>query len=292
MPHWKANSILYRLQFSTVCLLLCTGLVTSKLTLEEKKLILKKHNALRQRIMQCGLPGQPPVQGYLHDLVWHEGLASKAAERANKCVTQAQPNKQNSGSSFSSIGQILIGNKGISHAIDVWSNQYKKYDFATNSCKGSTCLGYLQMVRESTKYVGCAVHECTSNPHYKSKKVIVCNYGPNEYVAGQRPYRRGSKVNCRISSTVVKSVLITKEQRVRILKEHNELRQRLLQCNVSRQPPVKGKLPALMWHDGLAKKAAEWAKHCPVARDEPKRRRIRHFEVVGQNVANSVNLSS
>ncbi|KAF6771806.1 hypothetical protein AHF37_08718 [Paragonimus kellicotti] len=74
------------------------------------------------------------------------------------------------------------------------------------------------MVRESTKFVGCAVHDCSSNPHYKSDKIIVCNYGPSEYVAGQRPYTKGSKVNCRTDSTVVESVLITKEQRMKHIK--------------------------------------------------------------------------
>ncbi|KAF7256400.1 hypothetical protein EG68_06733 [Paragonimus skrjabini miyazakii] len=201
MPHWKANGIVYRLQFSTVCLLLCTSFVISKLTLEEKKLILKKHNTIRQRIMQCSLPGQPPVKGYLQDLVWHEGLASKAAEKANRCVTETQPHKHHTGSSFASVGQIVIGNKGISHAIDVWINQYKKYDFVTNSCKGSTCLGYLQMVRETTKYVGCAVHECSSNPHYKSDEIIVCNYGPNGKINTGRPYVAGTKADCHIVSS-------------------------------------------------------------------------------------------
>ena len=148
------------------------------------------HNQVRAAVDTTGVPGGP-----LPPLQWDPDLAAYAAQWAAMCQdTQAptglidhNPNRTNV-AGYAYIGENIYGSGGgatAQGAVDLWASEKASYDYATNTCSGTTCGHYTQIVWRSTTHLGCALHNC---PGLQFGSSIVCDYGPGGNFGGQKPY--------------------------------------------------------------------------------------------------------
>ncbi|KER19381.1 hypothetical protein T265_15563, partial [Opisthorchis viverrini] len=74
----------------------------------------------------------------------------------------------------------------------------------------------------------------------------------------------------------------TDAQRQKLLKYHNDLRDKIRSCQLPGQPPVKGPYEPMVWDSDVEAQAQRWADNCKFAHGE--------LEGVGQNAAVASNL--
>ncbi len=116
-------------------------------------------------------------------LTWSPQLTSYAQDWANKLLKEGKfEHRQNS-----RYGENLAWASGQQmspqQVVNMWGNEVKDYNYATNSCKpGKVCGHYTQIVWRNTKQVGCGVARSSG------KEIWVCNYNPPGNYIGQKPY--------------------------------------------------------------------------------------------------------
>jgi hypothetical protein len=127
----------------------------------------------------------------LPELVWSDELARIAARWAAECRFS-----HNSRLDDQRLGENLAAFSDASGSADKavgnWAAEAKDYDHAANRCTpGTQCGHYTQIVWRSTREVGCAVADCTTNspfPQFPRWQLWVCNYSPPGNWVGERPY--------------------------------------------------------------------------------------------------------
>ncbi|CAL8072789.1 unnamed protein product [Calicophoron daubneyi] len=133
--------------------------------------ILSMHNNLRAQVSQGKLSGQPKAKN-LPPLAWENKLANLAEKLAKTCVFH------HDGASlpeYGRLGQNIAANVNAQKGVQSWIDEYKSYNYTSNTCKG-VCGHYTQMVASRSKKIGCAVVDCTGKWAYNY--FIVCNYAP------------------------------------------------------------------------------------------------------------------
>ncbi|KAL5974101.1 hypothetical protein ACLOJK_030764 [Asimina triloba] len=128
------------------------------------------HNSARRAV------GVPPVE-------WEPLLARFARvysnERRKDCALQHSP-----GFAF---GENIFWGRGrgwtAKDAVNAWVGEKRFYDYENNSCSGTDCSHYTQIVWRTTKRIGCAQIICDSGDTF-----ITCEYYPPGNYVGVRPY--------------------------------------------------------------------------------------------------------
>ncbi|MED6198444.1 hypothetical protein PIB30_066318 [Stylosanthes scabra] len=133
---------------------------------------LKAHNDARAEV------GVKPLK-------WNTLLESYAHSHLSKHIEDCD--LENSGGPY---GENIVRGAGIwrkltgKEAVDFWVSGKKNYDEKSNTCiVPDTCLGYTQVVWNTTIHVGCARVKC-----HNGSVMVSCNYDPPGNFKGQRPY--------------------------------------------------------------------------------------------------------
>ncbi|XP_019894450.1 venom allergen 5 isoform X2 [Musca domestica] len=176
----------------------CHGtLLAAGITEEEKEIILREHNRLRQTVATGRYPGQPAAEN-MREIVWDDELADRAQKWAENCQFRHDP--------FRTINRFTMGQNlaiiwstapldpddgDFPSRIQNWFNEVQKYSFGD---AWSPKTGhYSQLVWGETSLVGCGFAEYKDKSKYN--KLYVCNYGPGGNVVGYNPYEAG-KPSC------------------------------------------------------------------------------------------------
>ena len=163
------------------------------ITPEQKTLLLMLHNAARQKVLNCTIPGQPPTKA-MPELKWHTGLSKKAQEWSDQCKAGPQPSKDRKVEGFQRIAQNVDGRKTVQDGFYTWFDEHSRYSFEQNKCSG-VCDHYRQLVWAKTEFVGCGVTDCPKDK-FPFGLSIVCNYAEGGNTGGERPYVRGEQSDC------------------------------------------------------------------------------------------------
>ncbi|VDP49387.1 unnamed protein product [Schistosoma margrebowiei] len=191
----------FKLDVSTVtfltCLLVCFC-VHAEMNDTIREQLLTMHNVVRQLAMYGLIPGQPEAVR-MNPLRWNMELERKAQNLSNQCKNEHDKNDERRIQGFQYVGQTWAGTYKVERAVQLWLSEVMYYNFTTNKCSSATCGNYpqlivncahtnftlfyylqtfprsFQLVWENTTDVGCGVTKC---PNFKTKLVIVCNYGP------------------------------------------------------------------------------------------------------------------
>ncbi len=143
-------------------------LSTSRPTKEQQE-ILDAHNRWRSQV------NVPPLR-------WSKELADAAQTWANNL--SARGVIEHNGGRPSGAGENIAAASGsVANMVDMWGNEGKDYNRTTNSCSGSSCGHYTQVVWKNTTNLGCGVA-----PIRRYGMVLVCNYDPPGNVNGEPPY--------------------------------------------------------------------------------------------------------
>ncbi|KAM6216428.1 glioma pathogenesis-related protein 1-like [Rhynchocyon petersi] len=149
------------------------------------------HNRFRSEVY-------PKARNMLY-MTWDPALAQIAKKWASTC--QFKHNTQLASRNrlhpnFTSLGENIWSGSvsifSVPSAITNWYNEYKYYDFETQTCQ-KVCGHYTQVVWADSYKVGCAVQFChtVSGLSFTNAAHFICNYGP----AGNYPtwpYKRGA----------------------------------------------------------------------------------------------------
>jgi hypothetical protein len=140
------------------------------------------HNRVRARV------GVPPLE-------WNARLADVARRWASACVDAVEPRGMidhgpGRAEGFPGpVGENIWGTTAATidpaFAVEGWASEARDYDYASNTCRGSMCGHYTQLVWRGTGEVGCAVASC---PKLRFGTALVCNYWPAGNWVGERPY--------------------------------------------------------------------------------------------------------
>ncbi|KAK4468564.1 hypothetical protein MN116_007759 [Schistosoma mekongi] len=112
-------------------------------------------------------------------------LESKAQSLSDECRVGHDTNDDRKTLQFSYVGQNWAGSKDVKTGFQMWLDEYKNYDYYTQTCRAGQCGHYTQLVWEDTTDVGCGVTNC---PNFIYGLSIVCNYGPGGNYYGRAPY--------------------------------------------------------------------------------------------------------
>lgn len=143
---------------------------------------LRVHNCARGTVLPVATPRIPPLR-------WSPSLAQRAQGWANQCTWQH--------SGTPGLGENLYAaapwSAAQTTAATSWASEFADYNYAANSCaSGEQCGHYTQMVWRSTRFVGCAIRNCSTGTPFGSQfpnwTIVVCNYSPPGNYIGQRPY--------------------------------------------------------------------------------------------------------
>ncbi|KAK3093169.1 hypothetical protein FSP39_012134 [Pinctada imbricata] len=151
---------------------------------------LAAHNAARNNV-------SPPASN-MQTAVWNDDLANTAQNYANECVWAHNSNRKSQTSnrvwSPDSVGENLYRSSAsmsdsqhLTRAIEMWVNEKYDYDLNSNTCSGSACGHYTQVVWHNSVNVGCGINYCSG-----LGTIVVCNYGPAGNYIGQKPYTASS----------------------------------------------------------------------------------------------------
>ncbi len=155
------------------------------------------HNALRQRLNEGGVVGQPAPSPPLPMMTGDPALAQVAREHVERCVwthndERSQRYAELGGDGY--VGENLYAATGITSPLDVvesWFSEQEDFDYDDNACAG-TCGHYTQVVWRSSVRVGCASFDCEHiqglPTWFNGGVVTACDYAPGGNFGGQRPY--------------------------------------------------------------------------------------------------------
>ncbi|GMN52435.1 hypothetical protein TIFTF001_021580 [Ficus carica] len=126
------------------------------------------HNAVRAEV------GVGPVK-------WNDTLVDYAQNYANQRT--ADCNLEHSGGPYGE--NLAEGSWEMTgkEAVELWADEKRSYDYASNSCVGDECGHYTQMVWRNSVRIGCARAKCSNGWMF-----VICNYDPPGNYYGERPY--------------------------------------------------------------------------------------------------------
>ncbi|KAI8117389.1 hypothetical protein FF38_01287 [Lucilia cuprina] len=193
----KLQQFVLQLCLLAVCLniaLACRGkLLAAGITEEEKDIILKEHNRLRQTVATGRYPGQPGAEN-MREIVWDNELAQRAQQWAENCEFRHDPhrtiNRFTMGQNMAiiwSTAPLEPDDGDFASRIQKWFDEVQKYQFG--DAWSSKTGHYSQLVWGETSLVGCGFTEYKDTTKYN--KLYVCNYGPGGNVVGLKPYEVG-----------------------------------------------------------------------------------------------------
>ncbi|XP_017573417.2 peptidase inhibitor 16 [Pygocentrus nattereri] len=173
------------LRWTLLCagLWMLTALATGHLTNEQKDRIVELHNQYRSMV-------EPPAANMIN-MTWDDTPTVMAEGYVAKCIWNHNPDVQDV------MGENLFISTGpfdIDKAMSDWFQEYKNYDYETNTCaENEMCGHYTQIVWAKTTKVGCAAHICETveGLHFQNATMLVCNYVPPGNVVGRKPYEAG-----------------------------------------------------------------------------------------------------
>ncbi|KAM7363194.1 salivary antigen-5 isoform 2-T3 [Cochliomyia hominivorax] len=197
----KLQQLLLQICLLAICLQTarsCRGqLLATGITGEEKELILREHNRLRQLVATGRFPGQPGAEN-MREIVWDDELAARAQKWAENCDFNHDPHRKidrfTMGQNLAiiwSTAPLEPDDGDFPSRIQKWFDEVQKYSFGD---AWSPKTGhYSQLVWGETSLVGCGFSEYKDTSKYN--KLYVCNYGPGGNVVGYKPYEAG-KPSC------------------------------------------------------------------------------------------------
>jgi len=151
---------------------------------EEQKELVEKHNQLRIEA------GGTAIKKIIEQ--WSEGAVRAATKAAVKCSPIE--------GSFSKIDDfgansfISATRPSISDITTRWASERSNYNLETNTCNGTSCGAYTQMVWSNTLAVGCSMAKCSVIKGYDNCRggyVVYCLYTPGGNIVGEKPYESG-----------------------------------------------------------------------------------------------------
>ncbi|XP_065363743.1 transcription factor mef2A isoform X1 [Calliphora vicina] len=174
--------------------LACRGkLLAAGITEEEKEIVLREHNRLRQTVATGRYPGQPGAEN-MREIVWDNELAQRAQQWAENCEFRHDPhrtiNRFTMGQNMAiiwSTAPLEPDDGDFASRIQKWFDEVQKYQFG--DAWSSKTGHYSQLVWGETSLVGCGFAEYKDTS--KFNKLYVCNYGPGGNVVGLKPYEVG-----------------------------------------------------------------------------------------------------
>ena len=97
------------------------------------------------------------------------------------------------------VGENIAMGTGLTpmQAVGLWVAEAPDYHLDTNTCTGTSCSHYTQVVWANTTKLGCGRGMIAGSPFY------VCNYSPGGNFIGEAPYVAGSGVNAACSTAPV-----------------------------------------------------------------------------------------
>ncbi|KAH8873445.1 Peptidase inhibitor 16 [Schistosoma japonicum] len=163
----------------------------------EERILFEKHVNDRRLLAKCKVPGQPKPINPIGELSWDEELAELASRQVAACNLSSQYNKEEVERVYGdTVGINTADNADITNAVDNWFNEYKLYDYKTNTCLNpEDCLHYKRMVWDKSEFMGCSVGGCTK-PEIKTGQIIVCYYSPMTSVKDSQPYKEDINNPC------------------------------------------------------------------------------------------------
>ncbi|KAA0031385.1 hypothetical protein IC582_000162 [Cucumis melo] len=161
--------LLKMISLSLLFFLTSSTIFTSSIAQDSPQDFVDAHNAARAQV------GVGPVS-------WDETVANYAQQYANQHINDCQMVHSNGpyGENLAWSSADLSG----TNAVQMWVNEKQFYDYASNSCVGSECRHYTQVVWKNSVKIGCAKVECNNN----GGTFITCNYDPSGNYVNQRPY--------------------------------------------------------------------------------------------------------
>ena len=140
---------------------------------------LMAHNAARNQVV-------PAATTQILPLTWSTSLASTAQAYANQC-TFAHSGAQGLGENI--YGSTASSDPRLEAALR-WATENVDYNYAANTCAGTQCVHYTQMVWAATTQLGCGTTNCSTGWPFGGGAwtFVVCNYTPQGNIIGQRPY--------------------------------------------------------------------------------------------------------
>ncbi|KAF6202558.1 hypothetical protein GE061_002956 [Apolygus lucorum] len=159
---------------------------------EEKYIILKWHNELRNEVASGEYKGQEPAKN-MRELVWSEELASKAKEWAENCQPDGHDEiltelgmGQNLGSWGSEDEEVTdeVFQAVLVSIMDAWASEVDKFE-GTSKNAGH----YTQVIWARTSEIGCETFRSKENDINWIN--LVCDYKTAGNTGRKRPYRRG-----------------------------------------------------------------------------------------------------
>lgn len=130
---------------------------------------LRPHNAARAAVK-------------VKPLRWDSGIAAVAQDYANQLATGSCSLEHSSGAYGENLA-LGSGDMSAAQAVSMWINEKSDYDYYSNSCHGSACGHYTQVVWRGSYRLGCGKGTCGNGA-----SIIVCNYDPAGNYIGTKPY--------------------------------------------------------------------------------------------------------
>lgn len=150
----------------------------------DKKIIVDMHNEKRSSV-------NPEATNMLR-MSWDDEVAMIAQKWADNCDTNHEKNNlQRVVPGRFSVGQnIATGAQNWSHAINMWHEEVKDFEYGNKESMSSLFLKighYTQMVWAETNKIGCGFSVCNEQNFH------VCNYAPSGNLQGSVhvPYKSG-----------------------------------------------------------------------------------------------------
>ncbi|THD24370.1 hypothetical protein D915_004622 [Fasciola hepatica] len=157
--------------------------------------MLKEHNAIRQKALDCKIAGQPQA-AKMPMLTYDQELADAARKWALECRAERSSSADRVTKKWGLNGQNVASSTDFQGVVDLWFIGHRHYDYANNQCdRLYNCNSYLQIVSAKTVSIGCAYNRCNRTADFPYDLAVVCNYGPQANFSTQ-PYEKGEKTMC------------------------------------------------------------------------------------------------
>jgi len=151
------------------------------------------HNKWRNMLNNGELENQPRPSPFIQDVVYDANLANLAKTHSERCVWE------HSGAGGENLYAYsrFINDPGlnVNRAVDLWSDEYKNYNYDSNKSHNGKVIGhYTQVVWDDSTRVGCGIASCS--PLYTSQgevlfsnsTVLTCRYKQPGNWVGHKPY--------------------------------------------------------------------------------------------------------
>ncbi|CAN7082233.1 unnamed protein product [Brassica oleracea var. botrytis] len=118
----------------------------------------------------------------VNPLRWDFDLATVAQDYANQLAAGPCSLEHSSGPYGENLA-MGSGDMSAAQAVAMWIDEKSYYDYYSNSCHGSACGHYTQVVWRGSARLGCGKGMCANGA-----SIIVCNYDPAGNYIGTKPY--------------------------------------------------------------------------------------------------------